>query len=284
MPLLYYWRGDNYRHDLDYGAGYHLNQANPLMHTIDSGDSLWAFTRTRKGFYTLAAELVVRAKTFNPPNFRYGRYRIWGDLHKSRYFKADQGPRVDAIIRSLSCRANAPYLGQSFQGAAAVRRITAADHQILCAFAAHLPLEPRAQILPEEKLEATLLLGDYQKVESLVRQEAHGIAEQRQEYLYTQAPTRNRQFVQELQERYAGRCQICGWDPNAVYDEKLCHGHHLQWLSRGGEDALSNLVLICPNHHAAVHQCDAPFDFFDGTFVFSDHREPLQINSHLALT
>jgi 5-methylcytosine-specific restriction enzyme A len=31
MPLLYYWRGDNYRRDLDYGAGYHLNQANPLM-------------------------------------------------------------------------------------------------------------------------------------------------------------------------------------------------------------------------------------------------------------
>jgi hypothetical protein len=30
MPLLYYWRGDNYRRDLDMGAGYHLNQANPV--------------------------------------------------------------------------------------------------------------------------------------------------------------------------------------------------------------------------------------------------------------
>src|SRR5947209_19953737 len=104
MPLLYYWRGDNHRTDLDMGAGYHLNQANPLMHQIDIGDSLWAFTRTKDGRYVLAAQLVVRAKTFNPPGFRYGRYRIWGDLHMSKYFQAAGQPNVEAIIRSLYCR------------------------------------------------------------------------------------------------------------------------------------------------------------------------------------
>ena len=31
MPLLYHWRGDNHRRDLDYGVGYHLNQANPTL-------------------------------------------------------------------------------------------------------------------------------------------------------------------------------------------------------------------------------------------------------------
>ena len=40
MPLLYYWRGDNHRRDLDLGAGYHLNQKNALLHEIDVGDSL----------------------------------------------------------------------------------------------------------------------------------------------------------------------------------------------------------------------------------------------------
>jgi hypothetical protein len=25
----------------------------------------------------------------------------------------------------------------------------------------------------------------------------------------------------------------------------------VRWLSRGGEDALTNLVLVCPNHHRA---------------------------------
>lgn len=151
MPLLYYWRGDNYRRDLDMGAGYHLNQANPLMHRTDLGDSLWAFTRTSDGWYALAAELVIRAKTLNPPNFRYGRYRVWGDLRKSRYFKAEGQPSVEQIIRTLSCRANAPILGQSFQGNAAVRLLTLEDHLILTETARALPLELRARLLPEER-------------------------------------------------------------------------------------------------------------------------------------
>src|SRR5262245_65516542 len=98
------------------GAGYHLNQTNPLMHQIDLGDSLWAFTRTLDGRYVLAAELVVRAKTLNPPNFRYGRYRVWGDLRRSRYFKVEGKQNVEQIIRNLYYRVNAAVLGQSFQG------------------------------------------------------------------------------------------------------------------------------------------------------------------------
>ena len=61
MPLLYYWRPDKYRHDLDVGAGYNLNQDNPLLHQIDVGDSLWAFTRTLNGYYAFAAEKTSRA-------------------------------------------------------------------------------------------------------------------------------------------------------------------------------------------------------------------------------
>src|SRR5947209_7480274 len=152
MPLLYYWRADNYRRDLDMGAGYHLNQANPLLHQIDIGDSLWAFTRASNKSYVLAAELVIRAKTINPPNFRYGRYRVWGDLHKSRYFKVESQPAVEQIIRSLSIQANADVLGRAFQGYAAVRHITPQDHQILSAAAKNLTLEPRARILPEAQL------------------------------------------------------------------------------------------------------------------------------------
>src|SRR5690348_7877301 len=149
MALLYYWRGDNYRRDLDYGAGYHLNQANPLLHQIALGDSVWAFTRRPDGVYVLAAELVVRAKTINPPGFRYGRYRVWGDLSRSRYFRVDDQPTVDQIIRALSVRADAAVLGRAFQGHAAVRPLIVADHQILVAAAQQLPLEPRARILPE---------------------------------------------------------------------------------------------------------------------------------------
>lgn len=155
MALLYYWRRDNYCRDLDMGAGYHLNQDNPLLHEIDLGDSLWAFTRTKSGGYSLAAELIVRAKTLNPPDFRYGRYRLWGDLRQSRYFRVEGQPDIAQFVRSLSIRANAPVVGQSFQGRAAVRPITREDYQLLAAVAKDLPLEPRARLLPEEMLEAT---------------------------------------------------------------------------------------------------------------------------------
>ena len=166
-----------------------------MLHIIDIGDSLWAFARRSDGQYVLAAQLVVRAKTLNPPNFRYGRYRVWGDLFRSRYFQVDGQPSTEQIIRSLSIKANAPVLGASFQGGAAARTITTADHRILAATARDLPLEPCARILPEERLEAALLLGDRTAVEVLVRREPVGIAEARREYLYRQAPVRGRQLV-----------------------------------------------------------------------------------------
>ncbi|HEU0143831.1 MAG TPA: HNH endonuclease [Nitrososphaera sp.] len=280
MPLLYYWRTDNYRRDLDMGAGYHLNQANPLLHQIDIGDSLWAFTRAINKDYVLAAELVIRAKTINPPNFRYGKYRVWGDLRKSRYFKVEGQPKIEQVIRSLFIRVNSDILGQSFQGYAAVRLINENDHRILTAAAKNLPLESRASILPEEQLEASLLLGDEEAVRNLVQDEDAGIAQQRREYLYRQAPTRNKNLVKELQKLYDGKCQVCLWNPRSVYGESLCHGHHVHWLSRGGEDSIENMVLICPNHHSAIHGCDAPLDYSDMAFDFGNHRESLQLVFH----
>ncbi len=282
MPLLYYWRSDNYRRDLDYGAGFHLNQANALLHSLEIGDSLWAFTRNAQKRFVLAAELVIRAKTLNRPGFRYGRYRVWGDLHRSRYFESEQAPGIEQVIRALSCKADAAILSQSFQGLAAVRRLTPQDHLILQAAAQGLPLEPRARLLPEERLEAALLLGDRQATQDLIREERPGMVRERQEYLYGSAITRNRDLVQELHELYDGRCQLCLWNPRSIYGHSLCHGHHLHWLSRGGEDTLQNMVLICPNHHAAVHRSDAPLDFQDYAFDFGSHRESLRLNLHLS--
>lgn len=281
MALLYYWRGDNYRRDLEYGAAYHLNQANSLLHRIELGDSLWAFTRNRSGAYVLAAELVAQAKTINPPDFSYGQYRLWGDLEHSRYFATEEAPSAEPVIRSLSCRATAPALGQSFQGLAAVRVISAADHALLTSLARELSPEPRARLLPEAQLETTLYLGDSVAVASLIRENDCGIGEARRQYFYQDAPARNRSFVRMLQELYGGRCQLCGWDPRSVYGESLCEGHHIHWLSRGGDDVLMNMMLVCPNHHAAIHGCDAPLDYADLAFVFGENREPVRLDRHL---
>jgi hypothetical protein len=283
MPLLYYWRADNYKRDLDLGASYHLNQANPLLHQVEIGDSLWAFTRANDGSYVLAAELVIKAKTLNPPNFQYGKYRIWGDLESSRYFRVEGQTQIESVIRSLSIRVNAKYLGRAFQGYSAVRRITEHDHKVLAAASKHLELEPRAKIIPEEQLETAMLHGDDEAVEDLLRKEKSGIGENRRAYLHHQVYIRNKGFVRELQKLYGGKCQICLWNPKGVYGESLCHAHHVHWLSRGGEDCLENMILICPNHHSAVHRCDAPLDYADLSFDFGNHRERIQIASHQVL-
>jgi hypothetical protein len=257
MHLLYYWRGDNYRRDLDFGVGFHLNQANPLLHEISLGSSLWAFTREKDGRYVLAAELIASAKTMNPRGFRYGPYRLWGDLTKSRYFSTTGQPDISPLLREL-VTANAIVIGRAFQGAAAVRRLGMPEHQRLAAYAKRIPLEFRARLLPEERLEASILSGDEASVARLLHDEPAGIAEERRRYLMERAARRDRALVERLRDLYAGECQICRWAPRRLYDQELCEAHHVRWLSRGGGDALSNLVLVCPNHHRAIHKRDAP--------------------------
>jgi hypothetical protein len=40
------------------------------------------------------------------------------------------------------------------------------------------------------------------------------------------------------------------------------------------------MVLICPNHHRAIHAKDAVFDFSVSGFVFDGHHELLLLNAH----
>jgi 5-methylcytosine-specific restriction enzyme A len=219
----------------------------------------------------------------NPHGFPYGPYRVWGDLQRSRYFHVDKQPDVSLLIRSLSVSAKSDVLGRSFQGKAAVRVLSEADHLRLLAYAQALPLEPRARLLPEERLEALLLSRDENAVAQFLEDEPSGLAEERRRYLMTEVVGRDRDLVEQLRELYAGECQICGWAPRSRYGAEICEAHHVRWLSRGGDDALTNLVLVCPNHHRAIHRCDAPFDFRNNAFVFPNMNEALS-RLHHALT
>lgn len=280
MHLLYYWRGDIYRRDLDFGVGFHLNQSNALLHAIAPGESLWAFTRARDGRYALAAELVVSARTLNPPGFRHGRYRVWGHLRHSRYFQVAGQPDISLLIRDIGIAARGDMLGRAFQGHAAVRRLDPLQHDRLRLYAEGLPLEPRARLVPEDRLEALLLAGDAASVAGLLRDEPSGLAEERRRYLAAAAPARDREIVEGLRDLYDGECQICRWAPRRSYGTELCEAHHVRWLSRGGADDRSNVVLVCPNHHRAIHRCDAPFDFVAQGFVFVDRIEALALHRH----
>jgi 5-methylcytosine-specific restriction protein A len=50
---------------------------------------------------------------------------------------------------------------------------------------------------------------------------------------------------------------------------------------RGGDYALDNLMLVCPNHHRAIHRCDAPLDWGDLAYDFGTHREAVAMDRHL---
>ena len=86
----------------------------------------------------------------------------------------------------------------------------------MLAYAERLRLEPRARLLPEERLEALLLAGDEDAVTRLVCDEPAGIAEERRRYLMTKVVRRDRDLVDQLRDLYTGECQICGWVPAAA--------------------------------------------------------------------
>lgn len=288
MPLLYYWTRENYVRNMDSRDWFHLNQRSPLLHEVAEGESLWAFTRNSRGAFVLAAELVITAKGLNSPAWteRYGPFRVWGSMSESAYFDAERGADVQPLLRTLSPKIQAARLGQSFQGRAAVRRLTVEDHLRLSAFARGLPLHPRvhpdgrrdvARALVDEELSVELGLPDGRPSLPLWLSEGPPPPMFTQSRVYA----RDGALVQWLQRQYEGRCQICGWDPSAVYHRQLCEGHHIQWLSRGGWDTLDNLILLCPNHHRAVHSLDATLDFADLTWRFGGRQEPTQLNAHL---
>ena len=281
--LLYHWRRDNYLRDLDFGVGFHLNQKSPRMHDAGIGDSLWAFTRNADKRYVLAARLVVSALTMNTPGYRYGPFRVWGDLSASKYFQLDGQPDITHLVRSFGIaagRAGQP-LGRAFQGMAAVRSIGEEAHFSLLGHSVPLQREKRARLVPEERLEAMVCSGDSDAVEALLHDEPAGLAEKRRAYLQAAAfRKRSRGLVKRLREIYSGRCQLTGWDPIKEYGKQLCEAHHVHWLSRGGSDRISNMILVSPNEHRAIHRTDAVYDYQRKAFCFDGQWKGLKLDGH----
>lgn len=94
---------------------------------------------------------------------------------------------------------------------------------------------------------------------------------------------RNRRHVVELKALYGGVCQITG---KSVYDGiagDLTEAHHIKWLTRGGEDAPPNLIIVSPDMHAAIHACDGWLDWegMQPVFVLRGRRLRLVVNKHL---
>jgi hypothetical protein len=286
MDLMAYWKWENYVRDLDEGAGFNFNSNQSRLHSmIEIGERLWLVSgrRGQGGIrYLLLACLQVAAKTFNPPDYKYGKYRVWADIRRSAYYSAD-GPDMSDLLLQLEFQLHSPIVakevtGQSLQ---TMRCLTAADTALLLTWAKGLTLERRAyQVADEAVLEKAFDTGEDAVHEAIATYHV-GVSAQKR-LLLQRSYSRNRTLVERLHVLYDGRCQLCGFDPELLYGVRACCGHHIAYLSRGGQDALENMTLICPNHHEVIHATDAVFDFKDLHYVFpNQRREPLVLNKHL---
>ena len=59
--------------------------------------------------------------------------------------------------------------------------------------------------------------------------------------------------------------------------------HHIKWLTHGGSDDPSNMIVISPDLHAAIHANDGQLEWHAGlpVFVIGGRRMPLAVNRHL---
>lgn len=85
--------------------------------------------------------------------------------------------------------------------------------------------------------------------------------------IYVNAYERNSFARKKCIEHYGPKCQVCEMDFQSVYDglgNDYIHVHHLELISRkdGIEykvDPVKDLVPVCPNCHAMLHQKNPPF-------------------------
>ena len=77
---------------------------------LNEGDSLWLVTgrsepgRNKRAYYVIA-RLVARSKTLNAPDYKYGKYRVWGDLGTSKYYQVGTQEATE-LIRNLPFASN----------------------------------------------------------------------------------------------------------------------------------------------------------------------------------
>ncbi len=69
---------------------------------------------------------------------------------------------------------------------------------------------------------------------------------------------RSEAVVKETRRRANGICQLC--KQTAPFNDKkgnpYLEVHHIDWLSKGGEDSTDNTVALCPNCHTRMHVLD----------------------------
>ncbi len=107
--------------------------------------------------------------------------------------------------------------------------------------------ERKARRLSDDELRARALKAPKKAGERLVT----GVVYERDQYVSL-----------ETKRRANGICALCK-QPAPFTDSKgdpYLETHHVEWISRGGDDSLENTVALCPNCHRRMHVLDSTAD------------------------
>jgi hypothetical protein len=92
----------------------------------------------------------------------------------------------------------------------------------------------------------------------------------------------NYRIIPELKLYYNYRCQICGQRHYDIYSVHISEAHHINPFVTSHDNSVSNLIILCPNHHRIMHSAKPEFDRGGKLFIYHNgFSEQLAVNDHL---
>ena len=92
----------------------------------------------------------------------------------------------------------------------------------------------------------------------------------------------SRAIGNSLKELYSYRCQICGEYIGERYGSNLIHAHHIDYFTKSLNNNPDNILILCPNHHGIIHDCNPVFDRKAKKYTYPNgYSEGLKLNKHI---
>lgn len=103
-----------------------------------------------------------------------------------------------------------------------------------------------------------------------------------EEYHLTKVRKLNRSIGNYLKELYGFRCQICGLKIGEIYGANVIECHHIKYFTQSLNNDITNLLILCPNHHRVIHSKNPHFDEDNKRYIYPNgYIEGLALNIHL---
>ena len=92
----------------------------------------------------------------------------------------------------------------------------------------------------------------------------------------------NKKIGDNLKLLYGYRCQICGQIIGEEYGSHVVEAHHIDYFVKSLNNDANNQLIVCPNHHAIIHDADPVFDRKRLLYLYKNGEvQKILLNKHL---